>query len=310
MTSFLYIITVLIWGTTWIAIKFQLGIVPEIWSLIYRFGSAALLLFIYCWWRKYSLRFSIKQHCAIALQGLLLFSINYLLFYYASAYFISGIVAVIFASIAIMNIFNSRLFFKTPITIQAICGAIIGLIGLLIVFWSDIISTHSSIGLKQAIIGLVLCLGGALVASFGNILATYNKKTGLPIVETNTLGMAYATLFMILVAFISGHKPDFDWHASYIISLLYLSIFGSIIAFGAYISLLERIGPGKAGYAFVVIPLIALLISTFFENYIWDLESFIGITLILLGNSLVLNSNLFQINRVMRFISRLKTRNL
>ena len=286
--TFLYITTTLIWGSTWLAIQYQLGKVPPLWSISYRFALAAAILFVVCWLKKSPMRFSLAQHKTIALQGFLLFSLNYILFYLGSAYLISGLVALIFALIMIMNILNSKLFFKTPFSIPIIVGAIIGLSGLWLVFSVELkFLSHTGLERHSMLIGLGLCILATYVASLGNILSKHNQNQHLPILQSNAYGMAYGTLFTALFALTLGQHPSFDWSAHYILSLLFLSIVGSVLAFSAYLKLLGNIGPERAAYIFVVLPILSMLLSTFFENFQWQLSVFIGIALVMVGNILV-----------------------
>lgn len=292
----LYLATSLIWGSTWLAIQYQIGTVTPSWSVTYRFAISATILLIYCWLKKCDMRFNKRQHAWIALQGFLLFSINYILYYIGSAYFISGVVAVIFASISMMNIFNNKLCFKAPILPRVLGGSLIGLVGLIVIFWSEIMSLDlSGNGLTHVLAGLSISLIATYFASLGNMVSSYNQKQQIPILQTNALGMAYGTLFALAIALISGAKPDFMWTISYTSSLLYLAVFGSILAFGCYLSLLGRIGADRAAYAFVFIPIIAMLFSTAFEGFKWSSGTFAGVALVLLGNLLVLRKKTIPI---------------
>lgn len=292
---FLYFVTVFIWGSTWLAIHFQLGNVSPLWSLVYRFAMAACLLFIYCLFTKRSLKFNAKQHNAIALQGLLMFSLNYTLYYFAAMYLNSAILAVIFATIILMNIFNSRLFFKTPIDLSLCSAAVIGLLGLVQVFWSEFQKIALEGGdLQNLGFGLLLGVVATYIASLGNMASAYILRVHrLPVIETNTLGMAYGTAYLAAFAIILGIEPNFNFSWTYTSSLLYLGVFGSVIAFGTYFSLLNRIGPERVAYVFVLTPIVALILSTFFENFHWSAGTFIGLFFVLLGNVLALNKKYF-----------------
>ncbi len=292
---FLYFITAFIWGSTWLAIHFQLGNVSPLWSLAYRFTMAAVLLWIYCFFTKRSLKFNRKQHGAIALQGLLMFSLNYILYYFSAIYLNSGVLAVVFATIIIMNIFNSRLFFKTPIDLPLFLAAIIGLLGLTQIFWSEFSKLYAVGGdLKNFGLGLVLAIVATYIASLGNMASAYTLKVhNLPVIESNTIGMAYGALCLTIFAVLSGIHPTFDISLTYVSSLIYLGLFGSVIAFGTYFVLLNQIGPERVAYVFVLTPIIALILSTFFENFHWSIGTFVGLFFVLLGNVLVLNKKYF-----------------
>jgi len=280
-----YSLTVLIWGSTWLAIKFQLGSVAPSVSVAYRFSLAALLLFAWCLLRRLPLRFSRQDHLFIALQGISLFAINYLLFYLAEVQIASGLAAVVFSTIVILNSLNGRLLLGTPLEWKVLLGGGLGLLGLMLLFWPEMVAVHFSGPVLQ---GLLLSFAATYLASLGNILSARNQQRKLPVVQTNAFGMAYGALSMLLLVLLSGTRFSFDFSAPYLLSLLYLALFGSVIAFGCYLSLLGRIGPGRAAYATLLFPIVALLLSTFWEDYRWTAEGISGILLILGGNYLAL----------------------
>lgn len=281
----LYLATVLIWGSTFYAIKFQLGDVPEMWSIAYRFGLAALLLWCWCLWRKLPLRFTRRQHGWMALQGLFLFCLNYLLIYLATSDLTSGLIAVVFSSIVLMNILNGALFFGRPVEMKTLLGALLGILGIAFVFWPELAGLESN---SSAFWGLVLSIAGTYIASLGNMLSSKNQQQHLPVVQSNVFGMSYGALMMAILAMVQGIMPVFDTSLSFNLSLLYLSLFGSVLAFGAYLTLVGRIGPAKAAYTMVLFPIVALGISTIFENYHWSWFALIGVCIVALGNLIIL----------------------
>ncbi|ASJ76552.1 DMT family transporter [Granulosicoccus antarcticus] len=289
-----YLLTVLIWGSTWFAIKFQLGVVDPSVSLVYRFGLAALLLLAWCLLRRVRLSFTSSEHLAMAAQGACLFSTNYLLFYWCTGLITSGLVAIIFSSVIVMNIINGAIFLKRRVEGIVLLGALVGLCGITLVFWHEIIASQaeSAAASGNVLKGLGIGLVATFMASLGNILSARNQSKGLPILQTNAFGMAYGTLLMALFALFSGVPFDIEWTANYIGSLLYLSIFGSIIAFGAYLTLVGRIGADRAAYATVLFPLVALAISSVFEDFQWTSMALAGIALVLLGNLMVVGRGL------------------
>ena len=281
----LYLITVFIWGSTWLAIKYQLGVVSPELSVAYRFGLAAVILIIFSLVRRLPLRFNIKSHGFFALQGLLLFSLNYILVYLAEGYLTSGLVAIIFSLIIVFNVLFGTIFLGNPIRKQVMVGAVLGLAGLALVFWPELSALSIS---SQKIVGMILALIATVSASLGNVVSARNQKHELPVVQTNAYGMLYGALFMLVLAVIRGAQLEFDTSPSYILSLFYLAIFGSVIAFGSYLKLLGRIGLDRAAYVTVLFPVIALVLSTIFEDLVWGLPQLMGVVLILLGNAVVL----------------------
>jgi drug/metabolite transporter (DMT)-like permease len=281
----LYFTTVLIWGSTWLAIKFQLGAVDPMVSVIYRFGLASILLFAWCVLARARLRLTPREHAFIALQGCCLFGLNYWVVYWAEVYLTSGVVAVVFATMVFMNFFNAALFLKRPLVPVVLVGGLIGLGGVALLFWPEV----GSLGLDDtALRGLMLALGATYLASLGNIVATRNASFGLKVITVNAWGMFYGTVLLALVALVTGVEFHFPTGMPYVASLLYLSVFGSIVAFGAYLRLMALIGPERAGYNAMLTPVVALLLSTAFEGYRWTLPAAAGLVLIVLGNALVL----------------------
>lgn len=286
---FFYTLTILIWGSTWFAIRFQLGVVDEAVSLFYRFGLAAVLLLLWCQLRGVRLRFSVTEHLAMAAQGACLFSINYLLFYWCTGLITSGLVAIIFSTVIVMNIVNGAIFLKRPVQRLVLFGALIGLSGITLVFWHEIIATSldSADARADVLTGMGIGLVATFFASLGNILSARNQSRALPVLQTNAYGMAYGAALMATYAVLNGSAFTFEFTVPYISSLVYLSVFGSIIAFGAYLTLVGRIGADRAAYATVLFPLVALIISSVFENFVWSPMSLSGVLLVLLGNVLV-----------------------
>ncbi|MBA7698710.1 putative amino-acid metabolite efflux pump [subsurface metagenome] len=274
----------IIWGSTWLAIKFQLGLVDPIISVSYRFILASFILLLFCRISGLNLKYNVKEHLFIALQGFFLFGINYWLVYLAEVHLPSGLVAVIFSMIIFFNIFNGAIFIGSPIRVRVIAGAALGIVGIGLVFKQDLLSFSLS---SDNSLALVIAGLGAFTASLGNIISGHNQKTNLPVIQTNAFGMMYGALFMLIIALIMGKHFSFEISYAYIGSLLYLSIFGSIIAFTCYLTLLGKIGADKAAYVTLIIPVIALILSTIFEEYTWTLYAFVGVALILIGNMLV-----------------------
>lgn len=285
--SLLYLITGLIWGSTWLAIKFQLGVVAPELSIAYRFALAASILFIFSLVRRLPLRFGWRTHSYMALQGFLLFSLNYIMVYLAEGYLTSGLVAIIFSMIIILNVIFGAIFLHNPVRIRVVLGAAVGLFGLAFVFWPELSSFDFS---SEKTLGLTLAFIGTVSASLGNIISARNQHHGLPIVQTNALGMAYGATFMLILALFRGANLKFDLSVEYVASLLYLAIFGSVIAFGSYLTLLGRIGPDRAAYVTVLFPIIALLLSIFFEGMTWNALQLTGVTLVIIGNAIILTN--------------------
>ena len=281
----LYLTSVLIWGSTWLAITFQFGTVPPAVSVAYRFLLSALVLLAWCLFKRLPLRFTGKEHLWMLLQGVLLFGINYVCVYLAEVEVTSALVAVVFSLIVFLNIAGTRIFFGTPIRRTTLLGAVLGVGGILLVFLPEF---GRDTGRGNATLGLILALVGAASASLGNIVASRNHGRGFPVVQMNTFGMFYGALVVAGYALATGQPFRFDWSHRYLLSLAYLALFGSILAFGAFLTLIGRIGADRAGYVTVAIPVVALLFSALFEGLQWHPSLVIGMALCLVGNVAVL----------------------
>jgi drug/metabolite transporter (DMT)-like permease len=294
---FLFTIPALIWGTTWYAIKFQLGTVNPLLSVAYRFAIAGILLLIICRVLGMNLKFSLKSHFYILLQGLSLFSINYWLVYFAELNLTSGLVAIVFSLIIFLNILFNSILLKAAVRKEVLIGGILGFSGTLIVFKNEFQALSLS---DKNFHALVLSLISVILASLGNITSAYNQKNELPVIQTNAFGMTYGSIFTFIVALIAGKEFSFDLSVSYIISLVYLALLGSIVAFGLYLKLIGNIGPDRAAYIILITPLIAILVSVIFEDYILHKSAVLGIMLLILGNILVMNKRV-NINKILQW---------
>ncbi len=277
--------TVLIWGTTWIAIKYQVGLVPESVSVAYRFALAAVLIFLWVWARRLPLRFAVRDHAFMAGQGLCIFSTNFYLFYRAAEHLTSGLLAVIFSLAVVMNIVNGAIFLRVRPDLRTLLGAACGLLGMTVVFWPEFAGFSLA---NASSLAVLTALAATYSFSLGNIVALRNQKAGLPVLPSSAYGMAYGAAAMALLALISGEAFLFDPRPAYVGSLLYLALFGSVLAFACYLVLLGRIGAGRSAYVTVLFPIIALALSTVFEDFTWTTGATAGVALILFGNVLVL----------------------
>jgi len=284
--TILYITSILIWGSTWFAIKFQLGHIDPILSIAYRFLLASVILFFYCLMVGLRLRFRWKDHAFIALQGFLSFTVSYWFVYMAEERVTSGLVAVIASSLILANIVNSALFLKTRINPLVVVGGLIGIAGIVLIFWHEVTAITLT---DKNIYAIALVGSSTFFYSLGNITVERNRKHRLPVIQTNMFSMAYAAIIMFALAAILRKPFRFDMSLPYMGSLLYLAVLGSVVAFYCYFSLIGEIGADKAAYAAVVIPMIALFLSTLFESYRWTLLACIGIVFLVTGNFFVIN---------------------
>ncbi len=281
----LFATCVLIWGSTWIAITFQLGNVPPEMSVGYRFLLASAVLFAFCHWRRMPLRFSPSQHVDLFLFGAAMFSISYILVYYAETFIVSGMVAVGYSASPMINMLFSRLFFGTPMTRRVAIGSLFGIAGIVCVFWLEFGKLSVS---RNAELGALLTILSVVASAIGSMVAMRTQKRGLPTWTSMAWGMLYGGALALLIGAVTG-KP-FVWEASpgYILSLVYLAVFGSIITFGCYLTLIHRIGAAPASYIGVMVPIVALAISFFFEKFAWGWLTTAGVALSVLGNVVIL----------------------
>jgi drug/metabolite transporter (DMT)-like permease len=285
----LFIATLFCWSPTWYLIKFQLGYVDPLVSVFYRFFTASLIIFLYLIIKRKSLKFSFNQHIWFLFFGTCLYSINYVFFYTSNTYLVSAFPAIVFSNVVIMNILGEWFYFKKKPTIQTLIGAAIGMIGIIIIFNREIFNFSLSNGTH---IGLFLALLGTFCASTGNMVYQRNLNNNYPLIETIAFAMLYGSLITLLITQLNNTELLFEFTFRYIASLTYLSVFGSIFAFIFYLKLLEKVGPGRAGYVGVVMPVIALLISTIFENLEWRIDLIIGLPILLIGAVLVINQKI------------------
>ncbi len=282
---FLFIIPTLIWGSTWYVIKFQIGDTDPLFSVGYRFVLASIILLLYSKITKLNLKFSLRNHLFIALQGACLFGINYWFVYMAEEHLTSGLVAVIFSGLIFMNVFLNAIILKAPVRKNVIIGGAIGAVGIILIFKDELTTFSLS---DQNFVAFLLALGSVVLASTGNILSAFNQKQKIPVIQTNAFGMLYGSVLVMSIGLLTGKNFTIDMNFSYISSLMYLSVFGSIIAFTTYLNLLGKIGPDKSGYISLVMPVIALFISTLLEGYQWTSYGFAGLLFILSGIFLAL----------------------
>ena len=287
-TIFLFIATLLCWGPTWYIIKFQLGTVDPMVSVFYRFFLASVIILLFCIYKKINLRFSIKEHFFIAVLGIFLFNINYVIFYLSTQYLISGFVALCFSSILFMNVINNIIFHRSSPNIVTLIGGTIGTLGLIIIFYDEIITFEFSSGTSY---GIFLGIIATYFASLGNLISAHTSKIKLEVIPVTGLGMFYGSISLMIYLILMGNSFSFEVSHQYIFSLIYLSIFGSVFGFSLYLTLIKKLGSNDAAYVAIIMPLVALVVSTFFEGLVWDVSLVLGAIMIVLGNVIILKRN-------------------
>ncbi len=285
--AFFYALIVFVWGTTWIAIKFQTGEVPVENSIFYRFFGAAVLMFLFLLLTKRLQRLSPVDHLFCMLQGACLFCLNFYMFYIASELKVeSGLLSVIFSMATIFNVINNRLWHKVVPSRNTVIGAMIGVLGITLLFYPDFKNAMSSDS-GSRLLGVALAVIGTFLFSSGNMLTVRHNKHQLPLATTTAWGMLYGSLIMLLISLFFVGSFSFDQSPQYLWSLAYLILPGSIIAFAVYLSLIASIGANKTAYATVLFPIVALSISTLLEGYTFTPLAIAGLVLAIIGNIIV-----------------------
>jgi drug/metabolite transporter (DMT)-like permease len=281
----LFLTATLIWGSTWLGIKYQLGTVAPQISVAYRFAAAAALLIVWCLATRRSLRFTLRDHGFLALQGVTFFGFNYVAIYVAEQYVTSGLLAVLFSTIVFMNPIGMRLVYRMPLTARWLIAAALGVAGVALLFLPDLAAAQSD---NDAGRGIAYGLAGTLLASIGNTTAVRNQRHGIPIFPGTAWAMLYGSIAVAIVASLQGIAWTFDPRPAYALSFAYLVIAGSIAAFGAYLTLLKKIGARPSAFIGVATPVIAITLSSLLEDYRWTAVAVLGVALAVAGNFVAL----------------------
>ena len=288
MTRYDYLLYAgLIWGwsTSWYAIRHQLGVAsPEV-SVFWRFVLTAPLMFALAWQNGERLAFSARTHFGLALTGVLMFSSNFILIYYAGERLPSGMLAVVFSLASIFNFLLGMLLFGEPFRWRLAIGGVLGVCGVGALFAPQIADVGAG---PAAQLGLLFGLVATLSFSMGNQVSSRLQRAGATVLASAAWGMVYGIVWAGGLALWRGHSFSVPLTPIYLGSMAFLVISATILAFYTFLSLVGRIGPARASYASVVFPVFALLISTVLEGYRWTVLGGIGLVLALFGNYLVL----------------------
>jgi drug/metabolite transporter (DMT)-like permease len=279
--SGLFIAVVFIWGSTWIAITLQLGEMDPLVSVGLRFTLAAVTLFFYCVFRQLSLRLPLHIHFKLALAGLCLYTLDYTLLYQSQQYIVSAIVAVMSSCMVYMNVILRRIFLKKAIRLEVMLGATLGMLGIFLIFWPEFAKVKAD---HLLLVGIGFAMASFFFASCGNVVSERILDHGTPVIQMNFWAMSYGVIFILSFALFRGVDLVWPTSFSYYAALLYLSIFGSVLAFGAYMKLVKQMGSDKSAYVVLVYPIVALIISTLFEGYQWQPAAVLGVVVVLVGN--------------------------
>lgn len=277
----LYGVIAFAWSTSWLPLKWQLGIVaPEV-SIFWRFLAAGTLMMCFAIWRGENLRLPLAIHIRIAVLSLFLFSCNFTMFYYGGLGVSSGLLAVVFSTASLMvMIIKSSIDREWP-EFQLVIAVIFGISGVSLIFLPEFDNGHAPL------ISLVFCLIGTLIFSLGNILSGRLQSRKISVVTANSWGMLYGAAFLAMISLFRGHSFMILPTWKYLGGLAWLSIISTVVAFTCYLTLVGRIGPGRASYITVIFPVLALFISQRAEAFEWTLFSVIGLVLVIAGNTIM-----------------------
>ena len=273
----------LIWGSTWYAVALQIGPVPPLVSIFYRFALAALTLIAALAVLGRLKAPTWRQQPFIVAQALCLFSCNFICFYNAARFIPSGLVAVIFSLASIYNAVNARLFFGDPIRPRTLLAAAMGVAGLLLLFGRAVTVDLD----PRALTGMGLAALGTLFFSLGNMASRRNSAAGVSPATANAWGMSYGAALLLALIWLTRTPLVAPERGAYLGALIYLAVIGSVIGFTTYLELVRRLGSSRAAYATVLFPVVALALSTAYEGYVWTLGGALGLALCLLGNAVV-----------------------
>jgi drug/metabolite transporter (DMT)-like permease len=278
----------LIWGSTWIVIRDQLGTVPPTWSVTYRFVIAAAAMFAFAAANRQSLGIGREGHLLAAGFGIPQFYLNFNFVYAAEHYVTSGLVAVVFAMLLVPNSAFARLFLKQPITPRFALGSAVAMAGVSLLFVQEM--RHSPAGPRDVLIGIGLTIAGVLAASASNVMQASERLRVRPVAAMLAWGMFYGVIANALTAFLLYGPPTVELRAGYWFGLLYLGLLASALAFTLYFGIVRALGPGRAAYSSLIVPVIAMALSTAFEGYRWSALAVAGGLLSMAGLVIALRS--------------------
>ncbi|WP_421836594.1 DMT family transporter [Novosphingobium sp.] len=280
-----FLITALIWGSTWIAIKYQLGNVPPSWSVTWRFTGAAIGMFVFAAFKRLPLVPDKRGLMVAAVMGCSVFSLNFQFVYRSEQYITSGLVAVLFALLLVPNTILSRVFLGQRITRGFMIGTAIALVGIGLLMLHEYriaLAQNSAMG-AQVLVGGFMVLVALTFASVGNVVQASPAARGQPVPTLLAWAMMIGAIVDATIAWILSGPPRFDWTWSYAGGAAYLAIVGTVVTFPMYNGLLRALGPGRAAYNGVLVPVVAMLISTAVEGYRWSLLAGAGASLAMIG---------------------------
>jgi drug/metabolite transporter (DMT)-like permease len=276
-----FLLVTLIWGSTWLVIKDQLAVVPPSWSVCYRFVVAAVTMLAWGLLRGDSLRLDARGLVFATCLGCAQFVLNFNFVYRAEQHITSGVVAVVYALLLVPNALLARIFLGQRMGQQLLIGSAVAMAGVALLFVHE--ARLSDAGPEQALIGIGIAMAGVLSASVANVMQATRVAKAYPMAATLGWAMLIGAAIDAVFAAATVGPPVIETRWSYLAGTLYLGVLGSALAFSIYFQLIRTIGPAKAAYTSVLIPVIAMLLSTLFEGYRWSLLAAGGAALVLAG---------------------------
>lgn len=276
-----------IWGTTWTVIRGQLGTVPAPWSVAWRFTAAALVMAAYVGVTRKSVALGRRGHLFAATVGLFQFALNFNLVYAAESHVTSGLVAVMFALLVVPNALLGWIFLRHRITTGFAFGALLGIVGVLMMFKDEL--TGPALG-RNAGLGLGMTALAVLCASVANVMQASGFAKRLPVEPLLATALAYGAAIDTGFAWVTAGPPTIGTGAVYLGGLAYLALGATVAAFLLYYGLIRAIGPARAGYANLIVPFVAMALSTVFEGYVWTFWAIAGGALAACGLVLALRN--------------------
>jgi drug/metabolite transporter (DMT)-like permease len=286
---FPFLLITLIWGSTWLVIRDQLGTVPAGWSVTYRFIIAAAAMFALARYRGDSLRIGREGHLLALGFGVPQFFLNFNFVYAAEHYITSGLVAVVFALLLVPNSALGWLFLKHKMTGRFLVGSAIAMVGVALLFVQEL--RQSEVPPGDVLLGIGLTLVAVLAASVSNVMQASERLRHRPVAAMLAWGMFYGLLFDAGFAWFLHGAPVVETRIGYWLGLVYLGLFASALAFTIYFRLIRLIGPARSAYSSLLVPVIAMALSTVFEGYRWSTLAAAGGVLALIGLVIALRSN-------------------
>ena len=281
----LFAVCVLVWGTTWHAITYQISDLAPEPGVALRFALAGATVLAFAAWRGDRLRLGAAAHAAMAVQGTFLYGVSYVCVYHAERFVASGLVAVGYSASPLITGIGAAALFGVAIGRRFVVGGLLGLAGVALIFWPEI--TRPADGAKGSW-GALFTVASVLLSSVGSLAASRNRQRGVPLLPAMGFGMLYGALAAALVALALGRAFAWPGAPSWWLSMAWLAFAGSALAFACFLTLQDRLGPGPAGTIGVMTPLLALVVSLLFEGFRPDLLTGFGVALAVIGNAMML----------------------